>query len=319
MARLAQGEGASAGSRAAATAARVLSTVSIRGAIRGGCGTIALLTILGMAGNTEQVDLGLVDFRQGRFAEAFQDWRRAAADNDANGALYIGVLYDSGLGVSQDYRQAMQWYRQAAEAGSAAGAFNVGVLYDAGLGVAKDPSQAATWYARAAAAGFGRAAYNLAMMYEAGTGVPRSRQRAAAFYQAAFDHGISAARDHLLALGQPVTATAPKPPGTAMQLFEQAQKILLQRGPREAAEAIVLFRQAAEQHNPLAEYDLGYCFEHGLGVAPDRLQAHDWYRRAVGDAHDDALRSIAETGARNLEPATVPSQGPPMGDKRSGN
>ena len=57
--------------------------------------------------NTADIDAGLSDFRQGRFAEALQDWSKAAAAGDARGYLYIGVLYDTGLGVPQDYRQAM--------------------------------------------------------------------------------------------------------------------------------------------------------------------------------------------------------------------
>ncbi len=100
---------------------------------------------------------GLADFREGRFAEAFEAWRTAAAAGDARGALYVGVLYDTGLGVTQDYGEAAAWYRRAAEAGNAAGAFNMGVLEDAGLGRPKNPQQAADWYAHAADQGFGRA------------------------------------------------------------------------------------------------------------------------------------------------------------------
>ena len=78
---------------------------------------------------------GLTDFRAGRFAEAFLAWRDAAASGDSRGALFVGVLYDAGLGVRQDYGQALAWYRRAADAGNVTGMFNVGVMYDAGRGV----------------------------------------------------------------------------------------------------------------------------------------------------------------------------------------
>lgn len=270
----------------------------------------AAVTILGAAaGEAAEVDQGLGDFRQGRFAEALQDWQAASAAGDARGALYVGVLYDSGLGVTQDYAKAMDWYRRAADAGSAAGAFNIGVLHDSGLGVDKDPGEAASWYARAAAKGFGRAEYNLAMLYEAGAGVPRSRMRAAALYRSAASHGILAARAHLTALGEQFTDAPRTPRDTAMQDFQAAQKVFLNRGPAEAAQAAVLFRRAAEQHNSLAEYDLGYCYEHGLGVQRDRVEAYNWYQHAIGDASDGALRSIAEASASNMGRQIKQAQG----------
>lgn len=243
---------------------------------------------------------GLADFRQGRFAEAYQDWRRAAQAGDERSALFVGVLYDTGIGVAHDYLRALEWYRRAADAGSAAGAFNVGVMYDAGRGVPPDTKKAAFWYARAAAKGFARAEYNLAMLYEAGTGVPRDRARAVQLYTRAADHGISAARAHLAALGQKFTGTGHDTQNVAMQEFQQAQQILLSRGVADAAHAAELFRRAAEQHNAPAEYDLGYCYESGIGVSRDLAQAYAWYQRAATDATDDALRSIATAAARGL-------------------
>jgi TPR repeat protein len=278
---------------------------------------LGVLAILGAAaGDAVDVDRGLTDFRHGLFAEAFEDWRLAAAAGDPRGALYVGVLYDSGLGVAQDEVQAMAWYRRAAEGGSAAGAFNVGVLYDAGLGGARDPAQAAVWYARAAAAGFGRAEYNLAMLYETGTGVPRNRARAIALYSRAASHGISAARLHLVALGQVVPDVTTAPQDVALQAFRQAQDVLLSRGPAEAADAAALLRRAADQHNALAEYDLGYCYERGLGVPVDQVQAYTWYRRAVTDATDASLRAIAQSSSDALaNRITHAQQNPP--DRRS--
>jgi TPR repeat protein len=261
--------------------------------------TVAIL--LSAAGDPSNVAEGLADFGRGAFAEAFQNWQKAYVVGDARGALYVGVLYDSGLGVTQDYRQAMAWYRRAAQAGSAAGAFNVAVLYDAGLGVPKDLSQAVNWYAQSAATGFGRAEYNLAMMYETGSGVPASRERAIALYLRAAADGIPAANVHLAALGRPSAVVTQKPQDPSMQYFQRAQQLLLGRGPGEAKLAADLFRRAAEQRNPLAEYDLGYCYEKGIGVSRDLEQADNWYRRAIGDASNSELRGIAEIAASNLE------------------
>ncbi|MGH7055219.1 MAG: tetratricopeptide repeat protein [Stellaceae bacterium] len=244
---------------------------------------------------------GLADFQEGRFAEAFHEWRQAAEAGDTRGALFIGVLYDAGLGMPQSYAQAFAWYRRAAEAGNAAAMFNVAVLYDLGRGIPRDSRQAAAWYARAAAKGFARAEYNLAMMYEEGAGVPRSRSRAVELYIRAARHGLSAARAHLARLGYRVAAGARSTDDPAMIEFQKAERILLNRGAAGAARAAELLRRAAENGNAPAEYDLGYFYEKGLGVPRDLHQAYLWYWRAIAHAPNDALRSLALAGARNLK------------------
>ena len=256
-------------------------------------GALAAISMLCAAAAPPASDAGLADFRQGRFAEALHDWTQEAAGGDARAALYVGVLYDSGLGVPQDSAQALDWYRRAAEAGSAAGAFNVGVLYDSGQGVPRDSRLAALWYGRASARGFARAQYNLALMYETGSGVKRDRQRAVALYTSAARQGITAARAHLAALGQKLPGGTAAPQDTSMQDFQRAQQVLLSRGPSEAGQMAALFRHAAAQHNALAEYDLGYCYAHGMGVAADAAQAEGWYRRAAADAPEGAIRALA--------------------------
>jgi TPR repeat protein len=266
------------------------------------CGAIIIWSFCGtlQAGTVES---GLGDFRQGRFSEAFQAWQEAGQAGDARGALYIGVLYDSGLGVAQNYAKAMAWYRRASALGSAAGAFNVGVMYDSGLGVRKSARDAATWYARAARQGFGRAEYNLALLYEAGSGVPRNRARAVALYKLAARHGITAARAQLAVLHERAPTAVPEQPDDAMQGFKEAQQLLLNRGAAESARMVTLFRHAADQRNPLAEYDLGYCYDAGIGVPRDPAKAYEWYQRAVGDAQDGSLRALAQAGVDNLRQA----------------
>ncbi len=261
----------------------------------------AAVSVLAAASPAGDIGRGLLEWQRGRPAEAFVHWQAAALAGDARGALFIGTLFDTGQGVAEDGRQAMAWYAKAAELGSAAGAFNVGVLYDAGQGAPENPQAAASWYARAAAGGFGRAAYNLALMYEAGTGVPADQARARSLYRMAASRGITAARAHLASFertGIPVTRPPEDP---AAQAFQQAQTVLLSRGPGDAARMVALFRQAAEQHNPLAEYDLGYCYQRGMGLPPDAAQALAFYRRAAADAAEPSVRSIAQAGIDSLK------------------
>ena len=243
---------------------------------------------------------GLQAFQAGRFAEAVQSWEAAAGRGDATAALYLGVAYDTGRGVAQDYRQALAWYQRAGEAGSVTGMFNAGVIYDAGLGAAPDPAKAASWYQRAAAQGYGRAEYNLGLMSEAGSGIPQDRGRAIQFYRAAAAHGIAAAQAHLAQLGVPLAkaGVVVAPPGDngGLQAFERAQHLFLTRDPATAQQAVSLFRQAAEAGNPLAQYDLGYCYEQGIGVPADIPEAVRWFRMAAAKAPNATIKALAEAG-----------------------
>ena len=269
--------------------------------LAGVCVAAAAAVVLGAAGPQDDIGQGLMDWQLGRPAEAFGHWRQAALAGDARGALYIGTLFDTGNGVAPDCRQAMAWYARAAELGSAPGAFNVGVLYDSGLCGRENLQAAASWYARAAAGGFGRGAYNLALLYETGSGVPVDRARAAALFRTAAEHGITAARTHLVSFGRPVIRDVRPQENPAAQAFAQAQAVLLSRGPADAARMVALLRQAAEQHDPLAEYDLGYCYQRGMGLPANALQAMTLYRRAVADASDDSVRAIAQAGIGSLK------------------
>ncbi|MFO1371595.1 MAG: tetratricopeptide repeat protein [Candidatus Competibacteraceae bacterium] len=69
----------------------------------------------------------------------------------------LGVLYDQGHGVPQDYGQARQWYQKAAEQGLSQAQINLGILYEEGQGVQVDYVRAYFWYALADSQGDGQA------------------------------------------------------------------------------------------------------------------------------------------------------------------
>lgn len=265
----------------------------------------ALLTVPARADTAA----GLEDLRNGRYAEAILEWKAAAGSGDATAALFLGVMSDTGQGAPQDYAQALSWYRRAAEAGSPSGMFNVGIMYDAGQGAAQDQAEAARWYARAAAQGFPRAEYNLALMYEDGSGVPRDRRRAIQLFRSAARHGLTSADTHLASLGlapappRGRSAQTADPDSIALDEFRRAQAGMLARTPRQAADTVTLFRHAAQHSGPMAQsaqYDLGFCYENGIGVPRDRAQAYGWYIRSMTGGNDAQVNAIAASGARNL-------------------
>ena len=274
----------------------------------------AVLLAAGLAAPARaDVRSGLADFRQGRFAEAYEALTAAAIAGDPRAARYVGVMYDTGEGVRQDRGEAVEWYRRAAAFGDPIAMFNVAVAYDSGIGIARNHRQAARWYRRAAALHDGRAEYNLALMYRSGDGVPRSPAEAEQLFRAAARDGAGAGVHDL-----------PKPPADALRrvvthsvrapdddtAFLQAQRALLSRRPQETANAVVLFRQAAAAGGPasaLALYDLGWCYENGMGVTADAARAYALYVRAAAVTDDHGLRDLAETGAVALRARPNPA------------
>ena len=57
----------------------------------------------------------------------------------------LGKMYAIGFVVSQDAAEAVTWHRQAAEQGHAGAQFNLGVKYDTGEGVPQDYVEAHMW------------------------------------------------------------------------------------------------------------------------------------------------------------------------------
>lgn len=119
---------------------------------------------------------------------------------DAETALRMGMLYDTGFGVPQNFSLALDCYRRAAEAGLREGQFNLGAMYANGRGTPRDLVQAAFWYQRAAEQGDGRAAYVLGLMNENGEGMPLDPQKALKWYRVASDNGVVAAKSRIAKL-----------------------------------------------------------------------------------------------------------------------
>ncbi|WP_291522093.1 tetratricopeptide repeat protein [Acidithiobacillus sp.] len=71
-------------------------------------------------------------------ASSLAKLQAAAQSGDANAQDWLGVMYQYGQGVPQDYAQALAWYRKAADQGYAAAQNNLGFMYDNGQGVPQD-------------------------------------------------------------------------------------------------------------------------------------------------------------------------------------
>ena len=82
-------------------------------------------------------------------ASALKIWMGSAITGDPQAQVYVGEIYEKGMGVPPDYDLAATWYRKAAKQHYEPAYINLGYLFENGLGVAKDVSSAMAWYRKA--------------------------------------------------------------------------------------------------------------------------------------------------------------------------
>jgi len=70
---------------------------------------------------------------------------RRAHRGDRRAQAYLGFMYQTGKGVSQNYELAAYWYGLAAERGDGNAQFALGLMYNKGQGVNADFIQAHKW------------------------------------------------------------------------------------------------------------------------------------------------------------------------------
>jgi TPR repeat protein len=102
--------------------------------------------------------------------KAFKWYKMAAEQGHVSAQLNLGVMYNQGSGVKQDYAEAAKWYQKAADQDNSKAQLNLGILYDLGRGVEKDTTKAAEYYEKAAKKGMRDAQYNLGIIYYNGEG-----------------------------------------------------------------------------------------------------------------------------------------------------
>jgi hypothetical protein len=131
------------------------------------------------------------------YNSAFAPCSIAAEQGDALAQSNLGLMYEQGLGVVQDYAEAVRWYRAAAEQGNEFAQLDLGWMYENGRGVAQNYAEAARWYRAAAEQGDELAQHNLGRMYYNGLGVAQDDAEALRWFRAAAEQGLAEAQAYV--------------------------------------------------------------------------------------------------------------------------
>lgn len=210
-------------------------------------------------------------------------WYRQAAELGYRTAEPYAELaaYEAGVVCYADARRqqmAARWFRMAAERGHAAAQCALGVCYAAGHGVAQDLQEAVRWYGKAAAQDYTDALYNLGWCYLHGEGVQADATAAASWFHRAALQGDDMAQYYL---------------GRAYELGQGM--------PQDYPLAIHWYRQAAgNQQNDAAQCALGHCYAQGKGVEQNWQLAAHWYKLSAERGRTEAQLALAHCYEQGL-------------------
>ena len=254
---------------------------------------------------------GLAAVERHDWDTALRNWRPLADEGDRTAQHNLGVMYDNGYGVPQDYAEAVKWYRKSAEQGNPLAQNNLGLMYDNAHGVTQDYAEAVKWYRKSADQGHATAQNNLGFMYENGHGVVQDYAEAVKWYRKSAEQDEAAAQYNLGRMyynGQGVSENDSEAVKwyrkSAEQDYPEAQFALgamYEKGQgvmQDDAEAVTWFRKAADQRNAHAQYILGLKYEEGQGVMQDYIEAHKWLNLAAAQDAEGASEERAAIAKR---------------------
>lgn len=192
-----------------------------------------------------QVNLGFIYFHYYRdMHKAFYWYSQAAKLNNPSALQSLGVMYESGAGVPQDYQRALQLYQQAAKMHNTAAQVNLGTMYMKGEGVTQDDGKAKYLFELAAKKDSPQAYYDLGQIYYYGNTGPVNHQKGIQLYLKSARLGNKVAQRTLgfiYAEGDNVVA---KNKVKAYYWFSLAAA----QGSRQAQRALVLIQQKMTSH-----------------------------------------------------------------------
>jgi TPR repeat protein len=167
-----------------------------------------------------------------------------------------GAVREKALRFVKDPAQTVALLRKSAGLGDAAAMASLGDCHANGTGVTKDPAEAAAWYLKAAEKKNPHGQLLYANCLRDGLGVARNEAESAKWLR------LAVARNHAPAQ-------------------VEMGRLLLAQGPSKAAEAFKCFEKAADKDHPEGQYELGRCYENGIGVVRNPGEAVFWYRKSA--------------------------------------
>lgn len=204
-------------------------------------------------------------------------------------------------------QRALFWMLDQADAGSRLAMSNLSEAYISNVWTENNPTQHLFWLRKAAEAGDAKSLYRLSVYKEAGVLMEKNPVEAAELRRRAAEAGDPEAET---ALGREAENRQPKPDyAEAVRLYRLAAEqenpvalnrltALLREGapgvPAAPAEALVFATKAAQLEDPEATFNLGTFHLYGLSVPQNQDKAFGYYKTAAEMGHVGAMVAVGQ-------------------------
>ena len=209
--------------------------------------------------------------------KAFDLFQQAADKQFVRAHYNLGLLYEKGWGVEQNYVKAVEHYQIAAKANLPLAQYNLSLLILSGLGTDRDPVEAFKLCEQAAShEQFAQAICNLGWFYLEGIGTEKDETKAGELFYKALDLNL---------------------PEAALMVGE-----CYQRGVAGHAvsndNAIRCYEAAANAGNTRAMYQAGLLFADAADAAFDNDKALEWINKAAEGKYEPASQYLAQASTK---------------------
>lgn len=205
-------------------------------------------------------------YREEGLAQWAVKWYKiAAAQQQAEAIYWLGNFSYDGQYCPFDLAFVFTSYEYAAAANFPDGLNNLADMYLRGEYVVQNDTIAFELFHRAAKLGVAESMYTLGFLYENGRGVQQDMKKSNYWYHE------SAVNGDLFAINK-----------MGHQAFEMNNGEL----------AMTWYLQAAEKFDRHGEFNVGFCYESGIGVEVDIKLAKYWYKRAALQGDSEAKRRL---------------------------
>jgi uncharacterized protein len=226
-----------------------------------GFSLLSLTGSLAFAGTSD----GLRLLEAGDVQGSVKEFQAAFEAGDADGAFYIGRLFELGLGTEQDMRRAAELYAVAAGKDSALAQNRLGLMHLNGEFVLQDYARAADLICAAAKQGDANGAFNCGLLFSEGKGVTKDAARAVSWWQKAAEANNVAAINFL------------------GQAYRDGVGVA-----QDDAAAFAHFSITAEAGNPMGLYEVAKASATGTGTGKDPVKAYAYANLAAVRGMTDA-------------------------------
>jgi TPR repeat protein len=218
------------------------------------------LEVLDAEGGTGSRGRGRRRYTSGERRKASKRWESVLESGDADSRYHLGLMYELGIGIEQDFAKAEILYSQSARSGDARAQYALGKLLED-----QNLEEAVTWYRKAADQSHGEAQFALGRLGLAG-------------------RLISA--DVLSALLDVLPSALDNERDALMQVAELIEA-------RASDVRVACYARAAVGGSAEAQFKLADAYETGRGVKVDLKSAFGWYLKAANQSHVPSQLAVA--------------------------